>query len=92
MLIHICLYKLDVFKSLTPYEQAQRDGGLVIDINEEFKYIGNVTLESLEMNEARCRFNEKKLTVKVGTDSQEQCFNIWINGTVFEDLQRYRED
>ena len=76
-----------MFKSLTPQEQVQRDGGLVIDINDKIKYIFNVTLESLEVNEARCRFSEKNFTVKVGTDSKEQCFNVWINGTIFEDLQ-----
>ena len=75
-----------MFKSLTPQEQVQRDGGLVIDINDEVKYICNVSFESLVVNEARCRFSKKNFTVKVGTDSKEHCFNVWINGTVFEDL------
>ena len=72
MLIFLFFSKLlDMFKSLTPQEQVQRDGGLVVDINKEFKYISDATMEILEVNEARCRFNDKKLTVKVGIDSQE---------------------
>ena len=55
---------MDMFKSLSPEEQFQRDGGLEVNINDnESKCINDVTLESLEVNEARIRFKEKNLTV-----------------------------
>ena len=54
---------MGMFKSLTPEEQVQRDGGLEVKINDEFKCINDVTLETLEVNEARICFHEKKFTV-----------------------------
>ena len=63
---------MGMFKSLTPEEQVQRDGGLEVKINDkESKCINDVTLESLEVNEARIRFNESKFTVKIGADIQK---------------------
>ena len=44
---------LDIFKSLKPEEEVQRDGGLVVQIDQESKYISfirGVTFETLEVN------------------------------------------
>ena len=59
-----------MFSEATHQEQIERSGGLIVDINGDARYYKDATLETLKANEARCRFNNKKLTVEVGGDPQ----------------------
>ena len=63
----------------TPREQTEREGGLYVEINNDFKTFKDETLRTLEANPAVCHFEERNLTVRVSAEPLYEYILVWIN-------------